>query len=247
MAGKYSVGTSGWHYDHWRERFYPGKLPKARWLEFYGRYFSTVEINSSFYHLPTEKSVNTWRDSSAPDFVFSVKVSRYVTHIKRLNDSAEATDLFLARARLLKAKLGPLLYQLPPQMKRDDYRLEEFLKILPGDVRHVFEFRDRSWFDDDIFELLHRYKIGFCIYDMPEFSTPVVATTDFAYLRFHGSGKLYGGDYPREKLEYWAQQVLSLEAETVYIYFNNDIQGFAIKNARLLKEILNVSASPQSV
>jgi len=166
---KYYVGTSGWHYNHWREEFYPKGLAKSRWLEFYSEHFSTVEINNSFYHLPSEKAFTNWRDSSPPEFVFSVKVSQFITHIKRLRDTAEAVAKFMARAKLLEGKLGPLLYQLPQNMKRDYQVLEDFLKILPENAYHVFEFRHNSWFDDGIFNLLRRYNAGFCIYDMPGF------------------------------------------------------------------------------
>ncbi|MFH0769305.1 MAG: DUF72 domain-containing protein, partial [Chloroflexota bacterium] len=173
MATKYYIGTSGWHYDHWRGDFYPKDLAKSKWLEFYSSQFPTVELNSSFYRLPSEKAFNNWKDSSPLEFVFSVKVSRFITHIKRLRDTEEPLANFLARARLLGGKLGPLLYQLPQSMKRDDQTLEGFLKLLPRDASHVFEFRYNSWFDNEVLKLLRHYNVGFCIYDMPGFSTPV--------------------------------------------------------------------------
>jgi len=151
---RYYIGTSGWHYDHWRERFYPKGLAKSRWLEFYSKHFSTVELNNSFYRLPSEKAFTNWKDSSPPEFVFSVKVSRFITHIKRLRGITEPVTNFMSRARLLEGKLGPLLYQLPPSLINDYRALEEFLEILPKDARHVIEFRHNSWFDDGIFNLL---------------------------------------------------------------------------------------------
>ena len=239
---KYYIGTSGWHYDHWREEFYPRGLPKSRWLEFYSKHFSTVELNNSFYRLPSEKAFANWRDSSPEAFVFAVKVSRYITHIKRLKDTAEPVANFMARARLLEGKLGPLLYQLPGSMKRDYWVLEEFLKTLPENSCNVFEFRDNSWFDSEIFELLRHYNAGFCIYDMPDLTTPVIATADFAYVRFHGSRQLYSSCYSEKELKDWALQIKGLGVSNVYAYFNNDAEGFATSNALMLRHLLEVSS-----
>jgi uncharacterized protein YecE (DUF72 family) len=236
---RYYIGTSGWHYDHWREVFYPTGLAKSKWLEFYSRQFYTVELNNSFYRLPSEKAFANWKDSSPPEFVFSVKVSRFITHIKRLRDTAEPVSKFMSRARLLEGKLGPLLYQLPQNMRCDVQVFEDFLKTLPGDACHVFEFRHDSWFNDDVFNLLRRYTAGFCIYDMPGFSTPLVATSDFAYIRFHGSRWLYGGCYSDKELEDWARRIKELEVRTVYAYFNNDTEGFATRNALTFRHLCN--------
>ena len=237
-AARYYIGTSGWHYDHWRDEFYPKGMAKSRWLEFYSGHFSTVELNNSFYRLPSEKAFINWRDSSPPEFVFSVKVSRFITHIKRLRNTEEPVANFMARARFLEGKLGPLLYQLPQNMKRDDQLLEDFVKMLYKNACHVFEFRHASWFDDKVFNLLRRYNIGFCIYDMPGFSTPVMATSDLAYIRFHGSRQLYGGCYSEKELEGWAKKITELGAGVVYAYFNNDAEGFAIRNALTLRNLL---------
>ncbi|GAI34250.1 unnamed protein product, partial [marine sediment metagenome] len=154
MSLYYYIGTSGWHYDHWRVRFYPEKLIKAKWLEFYAGHFTTVELNNSFYRLPSEAAFATWRDSSPANFTFAVKVSRFITHIKRLRNTEEAVDNFVGRARILDGKLGPLLYQLPPNMHRNDEVLESFLSILPRGLKHVVEFRHESWLDDKVFEIL---------------------------------------------------------------------------------------------
>lgn len=184
MAATFYVGTSGWHYGHWRGIFYPETLSKPEWLNFYARSFPTVEINNSFYRIPTEKAFDTWRDATSPGFVFAVKVSRFITHIKRLKDTAEPLQNFLDRAKLLGEKLGPLLYQLPPNMLRDEERLASFAAILPGEYYHVFEFRHASWFDDSVYKILREHNLGLCLYDMPGFTTPVLATADFAYMRF---------------------------------------------------------------
>ena len=241
MPTEYHIGTSGWHYDHWRERFYPTDLPRTGWLDFYARSFSTVEINNSFYRLPTEKAFQSWHDSTPEGFAFAVKVSRFITHIKKLRDAEEPLQTFLQRAKLLGDKLGPLLYQLPPNLRRNDSLLEAFLPLLPAGLRHVFEFRNESWLVPGVFDIMRRYNAGFCIYDMGEFTTPVEVTAGFAYIRFHGSTSPYGGCYSEEELGGWARKVAALAGglDAVYIYFNNDAEGFAIANARTLEQKLN--------
>jgi uncharacterized protein YecE (DUF72 family) len=237
---EYYVGTSGWHYEHWRVIFYPEKLAKPKWLEFYARNFNTVELNNSFYRLPSEKAFLNWRQSSPKDFVFAVKVSRFITHIKRLKNVEEPLQNLLSRADLLQDKLGPLLYQLPPGMKRNDETLESFLSILPRRHRHVFEFRHESWIDDGVFSILKKHNAGLCIFDMPDFTCPVVATADFAYVRFHGSTGLYWSCYSDEELSKWAKRIAEMgkKLKAVYIYFNNDAGAHAVKNAETLSQFL---------
>jgi uncharacterized protein YecE (DUF72 family) len=215
-------------------------LPKAKWLEFYSRHFTTVELNNSFYRLPSEAAFANWSDSSPANFVFAVKVSRFITHIKRLKNSQEPVDTFLGRARILKKKLGPLLYQLPPSMHRDDGRLESFLAILPRGMKHAFEFRHQSWLDGGVFEILRQYNAGLCVFDMPGLSCPLTATADFAYIRFHGSAALYSSCYSDEELADWAKRLAGLapEVKEVYIYFNNDTEAFAVMNAKTLGDYL---------
>ncbi|MEE9398886.1 MAG: DUF72 domain-containing protein, partial [Dehalococcoidales bacterium] len=207
---RYHIGTSGWHYDHWRERFYPTELKKTQWLEFYAGHFSTVELNNSFYRLPSEDAFATWYNSSPPDFTFAVKVSRFITHIKRLRNSEEAVDKLISRGKILREKLGPLLYQLPPSMHRDDGVLEVFISSLPPEMKHVFEFRHQSWLDDEVFEILHRYNMALCVFDMPSLRCPLVVTADFAYIRFHGSNGLYSSGYSDEELTDWAKRIAGL-------------------------------------
>ncbi len=240
MAAKVLVGTSGYVYDHWRQRFYPEKLSKAKWLEFYATHFSTVELNNTFYRLPSEAALTNWHDSSPADFIFAVKVSRFITHIKRLKDAEEPVETFLSRARILGEKLVPLLYQLPPNMHRNDERLESFLSLLPRGMDHTVEFRHQSWLEDEVFAILHKYNVGFCVFDMPDISCPLVATADFAYIRFHGSAGLYRSCYSDEELADWAQKLsgLATKLKAVYIYFNNDAEAFAVKNAKTLRGYL---------
>ncbi|MFH0914355.1 MAG: DUF72 domain-containing protein [Chloroflexota bacterium] len=237
---RYYIGTSGWHYEDWRGRFYPGDRPKARWLEYYATRFDTVELNNTFYRLPSENAFATWYQSTPPGFTFAVKMSRFITHIKRLRDTAEPVEKFISLARGLGEKLGPLLYQLPPGMHRKDEVLEAFLASLPRGLRHVLEFRHASWLDEGVFQIIRKYGVGLCLFDMPDFRSPVVATADFAYIRFHGSASLYSSEYTDEELADWAGKLKSLAAglEAVYIYFNNDVAGFAVKNAFTLRRLL---------
>ena len=240
MALEILVGTSGFAYDHWRDRFYPQGLARAKWLGFYATHFSTVELNNTFYRLPSEAAFATWRDVTPANFTFALKASRFITHIKRLKDSGEAVETFLARAKILGEKLGPILYQLPPNMHRDDERLASFLSILPEGMRHVFEFRHESWLGEPVLQILHNYNASFCVFDMPGRRCPLVATADFAYIRFHGSTWLYWSCYSDEELADWAKRLSSLAAKlkAVYIYFNNDAEAFAVRNAITLRSYL---------
>jgi len=240
MSFQCYVGTSGWHYEHWRDRFYPEGLSKGEWLKFYASHFNTVELNSSFYRLPSESAFAVWYNSSPANFTFAVKVSRFITHIKRLKDTEEAVNKFTNRARILGEKLGPLLYQLPPSMHRNDEVLDSFLSTLPRGMKHVFEFRHQSWLEEEVFQILRKYNAGFCIFDMPSVSCPVVATADFAYVRFHGSTGLYFSCYSDEELADWTRKLTSLASnlETIYIYFNNDAEVFAVRNAMTLRGYL---------
>lgn len=242
---EYYIGTSGWHYEHWRGLFYPEKLAKSKWLEFYNQHFTTVELNNSFYHLPLEKAFVNWRRYSSKDFVFAVKVSRFITHIKRLKGVEEPLHTFLMRADFLQEKLGPLLYQLPASVRRDDERLNAFLTLLPHQYHHVFEFRHKSWIDEAVFSILRRHNVGLCVFDIPDFSCPVLATAGFAYVRFHGSTGLYRSDYSDEELSVWAEKIAALgrNLEAVYIYFNNDAQAYAVKNAKTLMRFLGLQQS----
>jgi len=240
MSVRYYIGTSGWHYEHWRGLFYPEKLAKARWLDFYAGHFTTVELNNTFYRLPSENAFHTWRNSTPADFTFAVKVSRFITHIKRLKDVGEPVERFIARAGILGNKLGPLLYQLPPNMHRNDDRLESFLSTLPRGVRHVIEFRHESWLDEGVFAILRKYNVGFCVFDMPDVTCPIVATADFAYIRLHGSTGLYFSCYSDGELMSWAKRLKNLaqNLKAVYVYFNNDAEAYAVSNARTLRTYL---------
>jgi uncharacterized protein YecE (DUF72 family) len=238
------VGCSGWNYKHWREGvFYPPRLPAKEWLTFYAKHFDTVEVNATFYRLPHEAAVARWVAQTPSDFVFTVKMSRYVTHVRRLRDLDESERLFYARIAPLVAspKMGPVLWQLPPTFKRDDDRLRSALDVLPPG-RHCFEFREASWFADDVYELLRQHHVALVIGDDPRrpFQTHEI-TSDFTFIRLHAGSRGRNGNYSSSELDEWAERIGRWrESVGVYAYFNNDWEGFAVRNATGLKERLGV-------
>jgi len=234
------IGTSGWYYDHWRERFYPAGLAKNKWFEHYAQHFNTVEINNTFYHLPKPQTLTRWRDLAPKGFLYAVKANRYITHIKRLKDTAEEVKRFFDVVDLLKEKLGPILYQLPPSLRKDLDLLVSFIKLLPKESPAVFEFRHESWYEEDTFELLGRLGIGFCIHDLGELATPRIITGETVYIRFHGTSGRYSGNYTDKMLADWADWINKNKrnVSAVYAYFNNDADAHAIRNAKELKNLL---------
>jgi len=238
------IGCSGWNYDHWRNGvFYPPRLPASKWLEHYAQSFDTVEVNATFYRLPKRSSVARWVEQSPPEFAFAVKASRYLTHIKRLGDPGPGIERFYACIEPLldSPKLGPILWQLPPNFKRDDDRLAHVLEQLPKRQRHAFEFREPSWFQPEVYELLRRHRAALVIGDRPEahaFQSHEL-TTDFAFVRFHSGTRGVRGNYSETELEEWAQRIESWSKRAaIWAYFNNDWEGFAPKNALWLKRRL---------
>jgi uncharacterized protein YecE (DUF72 family) len=243
---KIYVGTSGWNYRHWKNRVYPRDLAADAWLNYYARQFATVELNASFYRLPSEAAVKRWRDGTPPGFVFAYKASRFITHFKQLVNAQSSVELSMSRARLLGSKLGPVLYQLPPSLTRADDRLQSFCRELDPHYRNVFEFRDDSWYSEEIFGLLRRHGIGFCVHDMRGSASPLLATASFGYVRFHGpAAQKYAGRYSRPMLADWARRLKDFAGglDAVYVYFNNDHLGYAVENARTLHELLGFAAA----
>jgi uncharacterized protein YecE (DUF72 family) len=239
------VGCSGWNYKHWRNGvFYPPRLPPSRWLEFYAQYFDTVEVNATFYRLPTVKAVAGWVEQSPPGFLFAVKASRYLTHIKRLTDLGEGIERFYERiAPLVRSpKLGPVLWQLPPTFPRDDDRLARALAALPPG-RHAFEFRHASWFAEDVYGLLRAHGAALVIADRREIKSfqSHELTADWTFVRFHSGSRGRHGNYSQGELEEWAHRIERWRRDVdVYAYFNNDWQGFAVRNGLWLKRRLGV-------
>ena len=240
------IGCSGWNYAHWRNGvFYPPRLPASRWLEHYAQFFETVEVNATFYRLPKRSSVARWIEQTPPEFTFAIKASRYLTHIKRLNDLGPGLDRFYACVEPLlgSPKLGPILWQLPPNFKRDDQRLARALERLPTAQRHAFEFRDSSWFHEDVYALLREHRVALVIGDRPEvhaFQSHEL-TTDFTFVRFHAGTRGAGGNYSESELDEWARRFESWsEQVAIWAYFNNDWEGFAPRNASWLRRRLAV-------
>jgi uncharacterized protein YecE (DUF72 family) len=234
------VGTSGWHYKQWIGDFYPAKIPAANMLAWYSQEFHTVEINNSFYRLPEEKTFREWARKVPEGFLFAVKASRFLTHIKRLKDAEDPIRLFFSRARFLGRKLGPILFQLPPKWKMDHGRLREFLELLPSNHRYAIEFRDPTWYTASIYELLRIHNVALCMHDWHSEIWPHELTAKLAYLRFHGTTGRYAGNYPDQLLEDWARRIAtwSPQLEHFFIYFNNDVAGHAVRNAITLRAAL---------
>lgn len=234
------IGCSGWVYQHWRGLFYPADLPVKRWFEFYAEEFDTVEINNSFYRLPKPETFDAWREQAPKGFCYAVKAQRYVTQAKKLKEGEETVPRIMAPIRHLGPTLGPVLYQLPPRFKLNVERLENFLKILPQAVTSVFEFRDTSWYKDEIFALLERHDAGFVAHDMPGSKSPRIAVGPIAYLRFHGGEGKYWGRYSDAALLDWADWVAGQlrEGRPVWAYFNNDAEAHAIHDAQTLRAMV---------
>ena len=232
------IGTSGWSYKHWRGTFYPENIKVKDHFRYYREHFNTVEINNTFYRLPKKETFMQWKTQVAEDFVFIIKASRYITHMKKLHDPEESTSLFLDHARLLGKKLGAILFQLPPSLKADVGLLEKFIAQLPEVHRYVFEFRHPSWYDDAVYDLLNKYNCAFCIYELDGHQSPVVATADFVYVRLHGPGRKYQGSYSDAALQSWAALCKGwAKSKDVFVYFDNDEKGYAAFNALKLKEL----------
>ena len=236
------IGTSGWHYDHWVGRFYPSGLPGEALLKHYAGCFSSVEINNSFYRLPQKKTLLRWKDAVPEDFVFSVKASRYLTHMKKLKDPQEPLERLLDRVSVLGGKLGPIIFQLPPRWRSNPGRLEGLLEILPEDQRYAFEFRDPSWFEEKNYALLRDHGASFCVYDLDGRTSPKQVTADFVYMRLHGPDGPYQGRYGAERLGGWAGAISAWRKEglDVYCYFDNDEAAYAAQDALRLKQMMTV-------
>ena len=238
------IGCSGWNYAHWRNGvFYPARLAARNWLDFYARHFDTVEINSTFYRLPRAPAVARWVEETPEDFLFAVKVSRYVTHIKRLDDVENHLPLLYERIEplLRSPKLGPFLWQLPPTFRCDLVRLARTLEHLHDGNRHAFEFRHPSWFRDETYALLREHGCALVIADRPEVNTFQAheLTADFTFVRFHAGTRGRNGNYSHTELEEWSERLAGWAEEVdVVAYFNNDWEGFAVQNARDLQAML---------
>ena len=239
------VGCSGWQYKHWRGNFYPTELSQRQWFEHYASMFDTVEINNSFYRLPEATTFASWAARAPRGFLFAVKASRFLTHMKKLKDPEEPIERFFDRARALGRHLGPVLYQLPPGWKLDWERLEHFLHMLPRDVRHVIEFREPTWHTPEVYALLEQHRVSLCLHDMPGSATGRIRVGPCVYVRFHGASGRYDGSYPDERLADWAGWLRDAAhaGADVYAYFNNDVGGHAPRNAIVLRRYLEAAVA----
>lgn len=237
MARLY-CGTSGWIYPHWKSVFYPNNIPQSQWLRYYARYFDTVEINNSFYRLPEPHTFQRWYDEAPDGFTFAVKASRYLTHMKKLKDPEDPLERVINNSQPLAGKRGPVLYQLPPYWHVNLDRLEAFLQVLPAGIRHVMEFRDSTWQCEAVWEMLRHYNVAYCIMDSPSLPRHLILTADFIYIRMHGGG--HDGNYRDDYLQWYAERITEMLGHgDVYIYFNNDLYGYAIGNAATIQKLLS--------
>jgi uncharacterized protein YecE (DUF72 family) len=234
------IGTSGWHYDQWRGPFYPRDLSPKAYLKYYIERFHTVEINNSFYRLPQKETLALWRDTVPDKFIFAVKGSRYITHMKKLKDPHETVPTFLERVEVLEDKAGPILFQLPPRWQSNPQRLGSFLEALPRRFRYAFEFRDPSWFNSEVYDSLKEHGAAFCIYELAGQVSPQEITADFVYIRLHGPGGPYQGQYTTEVLAGWARAFAAwaVQGKEVYCYFDNDEAGYATQDAMNIQEMI---------
>ncbi len=244
MAGRVYIGTSGWSYKAWAARFYPKGVGPKRQFAHYASVFPTVEVNASFYRLPSVEAVAQWDEQAPPGFVYAIKGSRTVTHYFKLMPGAKSFDILLERIASLRRHLGPILWQLPPRFARNEERLRAFLRVLPKRMRHAVEFRDESWLRPEIFDLLRRYRVAHVSLSAAWFPRDLTVTTDFAYVRFHG---LEGGtahDYTRDELLPWARHLRAVARRGLdaYVYFNNDVNTRAPVNAVMLMEMVGPAA-----
>jgi len=234
------IGTSGWHYDHWKGPFYPQELYKRSFIEYYAERFTTAEINNSFYRLPSSQTLINWRDTVPEGFLFTVKASRYITHMKKLKDPEKPVSVFFRAVAVLGAKMGPILFQLPPHWHFNPERLDDFLGLLAPDYQYAFEFRDETWFNDETYSILAENEAAFCIYDLAGRQSPKEVTADFVYVRLHGPNGAYQGRYTKGSLSGWAGAFSTWadQGKEIYCYFDNDEAGYAAENALELQEML---------
>jgi uncharacterized protein YecE (DUF72 family) len=234
------IGTSGYHYKHWIGRYYPPDIKPDEMLGWYARDFDTVELNNTFYQLPKESSFDNWRESVPAGFLFAVKGSRFITHMIKLKDPGRGIWNFIPRAKRLRKKLGPILWQLPPGWKVNVERLEEFLDQLPRGIRYAFELRNTTWMTDAVLEVLSKYDAAFCIYELAGYLSPLEITASWTYVRLHGpTAHKYQGSYSDRQLAQWGRRVDDWRGKlkAAYVYFDNDDAAFAVNNALTLKRM----------
>ncbi len=243
MNQKIFIGCSGWSYDHWVGKFYPTNLEKKKWLNYYAQHFKTVEVNMTFYRFPFPNLLKSWRTKTPPDFKFTFKGNRLITHVKKFENTEEFVQKFLMLLDLVEDKLACILWQLPPSLHfsaENRALLDNFLSYFVLDKRNIIiEFRHKSWWNEETYKLLSEHNAGFCIVSSPSLPDDFVITSDIGYIRFHGASAWYRHDYSREELEDWAGQIKGAKnCKAIYCYFNNDYEAYAPKNAMALINLL---------
>jgi uncharacterized protein YecE (DUF72 family) len=241
LKQKIYIGTSGWNYKSWKGKFYPSNICQKDWLDYYSKRYDSVEINNTFYRLPKKHTFKNWADSTPENFIFSIKASRYITHLKKFKECGDAINKLIEHASQLKEKLGIFLFQMPASQIKDTDKLESFIKQLPDKYKYAFEFRHDSWFDDKVFGILDKNNCGVVINSSPSFPFYDIATGGICYIRMHGSTKLYSSKYSDKELIKFASIIIKYHDKGFYsfIYFNNDICGYAVENARAMQKLIN--------
>lgn len=238
MGTNYFLGCSGWYYEHWVDRFYPQSLGKSEWLQYYAEHFNTVEVNNTFYQFPAERMLKSWHRRTPKRFIFTLKANRLITHRKKFQDTQGLVDRFYQLSELLGDKLGCILFQIPSFLSKDTAFLGNIIEQLDPARKNVVEFRDPSWFCDEVYSIFEENQLGFCTISAPDLPDDLVVTSNNAYVRFHGRNNWYQDLYSKEELQKWAEKIRGLEVENVFCYFNNDYRANAVRNCRQLKAML---------
>lgn len=234
----YYLGCSGWSYNHWIDIFYPSNLERREWLIFYSKHFNSVEVNATFYRFPFTNVVKGWYNKTPRDFNLTLKANRQITHVKKLKNVDSLLESFYKYADLLKEKLGCILFQVHPFLKKNVKLLEDFVNKLDKTKKNVIEFRNTSWYDKEVYKILEKNNIGFCIVSAPKLPEEVISTTDFGYVRFHGKDSWYNYNYSKREMSDWAEKIKKLDVEDVFVYFNNDFNAYAVENCQQLYSLL---------
>ena len=233
----YYIGCSGWFYWHWKGKFYPENIPQNRWFQYYTKYFNTVELNYPFYRFPKLSTAKTWYRNAPKDFIYTLKVNRFITHIKKFKGTSRLIRDFYKLGDELKEKMGCFLFQLPPSLKYNNEKLSEIIKQLDKEKKNVIEFRHESWFREEVYDEFKKNKVIFCIVSSPEMPEDFIKSAEDVYLRFHGKASMYGSLYTNKELENWAKKIKKSRAKNVWAYFNNDDNANAVKNSLYLKKL----------
>ena len=234
----YHIGCSGWFYWHWKGVFYPASLPQRTWFTHYTQHFRTVELNSPFYRFPKQSTAQNWYRQAPKGFVYTLKVNRMITHIKKFKGTDELIQTFYKLGDALKEKMGCFLFQLPPTLTFSEERMQEIVEQLDPEKKNVIEFRHQSWFRDEVYRELKKQGIIFCTVSSPSLPETIVKTARDVYVRFHGKGSWYVSKYTEKELQSWARKIKQAKARNVWAYFNNDRNAYAVKNARSLRNLL---------